>query len=158
MDATALARRTRAVDELRCLSTVADMEAAALARRTRAVEELRRLSTVADMEAAALARRTRAVEELRCLSTVAESDGTTAKSLSTPAAAEQECDHFSLRGYVAMLQKKDPKLCSPHIFHNQPQYEHHDSSPVLVSKSYHRWDCPKCLDRVKVSGHRPTSI
>lgn len=55
-----------------------------------------------------------------------------------------------------MLQKKDPKLCS-HIFHNQPQYdEHHDSSPVLVSK-YHRWDCSRCLDSVEVSGHRPTS-
>jgi hypothetical protein len=56
-----------------------------------------------------------------------------------------------------MLQKKDPKLCSPHIFHNQPQYDqHHDSSPVLVSK-YSRWNCSKCLDRVKVSGQRPTS-
>ncbi|KAL5649366.1 hypothetical protein ACJX0J_040175, partial [Zea mays] len=60
-------------------------------------------------------------------------------------------------GYVAMLQKKDPKLCSPHIFHSQPQYdEHHGSSPLLVSK-YRRWDCSKCLERVKVSGHRPTS-
>lgn len=66
--------------------------------------------------------------------------------------------HAFVRGYVSMLQKKDPKLCSPHIFHNQPQHdEHHDSSPVLVSKHHHRWDCSKCIDRVKVSGHRPTS-
>ncbi|OEL31843.1 hypothetical protein BAE44_0007137 [Dichanthelium oligosanthes] len=69
------------------------------------------------------------------------------------------------RGYVALYQKKDPKLCSLQIFSNQQQYdEHHNnssppnnnSSPLLVAK-YQRWNCSNCLDRVKKSGHRTTS-
>ena len=62
------------------------------------------------------------------------------------------------RGYVAMRQKKDPKLCSLQIFRNQQQYDehHNNSSPLLVAK-YQRWNCSSCLNRVKTSGHRTTS-
>uniref|UniRef100_K3XE32 Embryonic flower 1-like protein n=1 Tax=Setaria italica TaxID=4555 RepID=K3XE32_SETIT len=63
-----------------------------------------------------------------------------------------------MRGYVALHQKKDPKLCSLRIFCNQQQYDEHNnnSSPLLVAK-YQRWNCSNCLDRVKNSGHRTTS-
>lgn len=62
------------------------------------------------------------------------------------------------RGYVALQQKKDPKLCSLQIFCNQQQYDgHHDnSSPLFVAK-YQRWNCSNCLGRLKKSGHRTTS-
>jgi hypothetical protein len=62
------------------------------------------------------------------------------------------------RGYVALRQKKDPKLRSLQIFRNQQQYDehHNNSSPLLVAK-YQRWNCSSCLDRVKNSGHRTTS-
>jgi hypothetical protein len=59
------------------------------------------------------------------------------------------------RGYVALHQKKDPKLCSLRIFSNKQQYDEHNSnsSPLLVAK-YQRWNCSNCLGRMKSSGHR----
>lgn len=102
------------------------------------------------METAALAPQTGAVEEPRHLCTVAE-----------PAAApaEQKCHHFSLRGYVALLQKKDPKLCSLQIFsNNQRQYdENHRSPPPLSAPKHRRWNCSKCVEEVKIPVHRTTS-
>ncbi|WVZ72929.1 hypothetical protein U9M48_021311 [Paspalum notatum var. saurae] len=98
------------------------------------------------METAALARQTGAVEEEpRHLSAVAE-------PADTP--AEQECDHFSIRGYVALLQKKDPRLSSLQIFCNDG---HPSNSPPLSVAKYHRWNCSNCLNKVKNSGHRTTS-
>ncbi|CAL5079873.1 unnamed protein product [Urochloa decumbens] len=99
------------------------------------------------METAAHTLGTEAVEEPRCL--LAEPDGRP---------AEVECNHFSMRGYVAQHQKKDPKLCSPQIFCNQQQCDeqHNNSSQLLVAK-YQRWNCSNCLVRVKNSGHRTTS-
>lgn len=63
-----------------------------------------------------------------------------------------------VRGYVALLQKKDPKLCSLQIFSKQQQCDehHNNSSPVSVA-NHHRWNCSKCLDRVKNSATRTTS-
>ncbi|WVZ88604.1 hypothetical protein U9M48_035104 [Paspalum notatum var. saurae] len=120
------------------------------------------------MEAATLASKTGAVEEPSHLCNFAH-------PVDRPA-DQQECNHFSLRthlmiylcihllmlytfvrGHVALLQKKDPKLCSFQIFSDQQQYdENHNSSPLSVAK-YHRWNCTKCLDRVKTSGHRTKS-
>ncbi|CAL4966169.1 unnamed protein product [Urochloa decumbens] len=101
------------------------------------------------METAAHTLGTKAVEEPRCLSTVAEPDDRQ---------TEVECNHFSIRGYVALHQKMDPKLCSPHIFCNQQECdEHHNNSSQLLVKKYHRWNCSNCLVRVKNSGHRTTS-
>ncbi|CAO2205057.1 unnamed protein product [Urochloa humidicola] len=101
------------------------------------------------METDARTHGTEAVEEPRCLSTVAEHDGRP---------AEVECNHFSIRGYVALHQKKDPKLCSLQIFCNQQQCDgqHNNSSPLLVAK-YQRWNCSNCLVRAKNSGRRTTS-
>ncbi|CAO2175199.1 unnamed protein product [Urochloa humidicola] len=100
------------------------------------------------MEAAAHTLGAEAVEEPRCISTVAEPDGRL---------AEVECNHFSIRGYVALHKKKDPKLCS-HIFCNQQECDerHNNSSQLLVAK-YKRWNCSNCLVRVINSGHRTTS-
>ncbi|CAL5031766.1 unnamed protein product [Urochloa decumbens] len=101
------------------------------------------------METAAHTLGTEVVEEPRCLSTVAEPDG---------GPAEVECNHFSIRGYVAQNQKKDPKLCFPHIFCNQQECdEHHNNSSQLLVKMYQRWNCSNCLVRVKNSGYRTTS-
>ncbi|KAJ1265005.1 hypothetical protein BS78_08G044500 [Paspalum vaginatum] len=101
------------------------------------------------METTTLASKTGAVEEPRHLCNVA-----------TPAdrlADQQECNHFSLRGFVALLQKKDPKHCSLQIYGDKQQYdEHHNSSPLSVAK-YRQWDCTNCLDKLKTSGHRTTS-
>ncbi|CAN6209948.1 unnamed protein product [Urochloa humidicola] len=100
------------------------------------------------METAAHTLGTEAVEEPRYLSTVAEPDGRP---------AEVVCNHFSMRGYVALHQKKDPKLCSQ-IFCNQQQCdEHHNNSSQLLVAKYQRWNCSNCLVRVKNSGHRTTS-
>ncbi|CAN6213826.1 unnamed protein product [Urochloa humidicola] len=101
------------------------------------------------METAAHTLGTESVEEPRCLSTVAEPHGIP---------AELECNHFSMRGYVALRQKKDPRLCSPQIFCNQQQCdEHHNNSSQLLVAKYQRWNCSNCLVRVKNSGHRTTS-
>ncbi|CAL4959145.1 unnamed protein product [Urochloa decumbens] len=101
------------------------------------------------METAAHTLGTEAVEEPRCLSTVLEPDGRR---------AEAECNHFSIRGYVALHQKMDPKLCAPHIFCNQQECdEHHNNSSQLLVKKYRRWNCSNCLVRVKNSGYRTTS-
>ncbi|WVZ88593.1 hypothetical protein U9M48_035094 [Paspalum notatum var. saurae] len=79
------------------------------------------------METTTLASKTGAVEEPRHLCNVAPP----AERL----ADQQECNHFSLRGYVALLQKKDPKLRSLQIYGDQQQYdEHHNSSPLSVAK------------------------
>ncbi|KAF8733514.1 hypothetical protein HU200_014814 [Digitaria exilis] len=80
------------------------------------------------METAAHTIGNEAVEELGRLPTVAEPDDRP---------AELECDHFSMRGYVALQQKKDPKLCSLQIFCNQQQYDghHNNSSPLFVANS-----------------------
>ncbi|XP_062189168.1 uncharacterized protein LOC133892421 [Phragmites australis] len=100
------------------------------------------------MERVAL--RTRAVEELRRLSTVAEHDNRPAE--------QQYCDHFSIREYVAQLQKKDPILYSlSQIFREQRQHDDHNNlSPLSVAK-FRRWNCSNCLDKVENSDHRTTS-
>uniref|UniRef100_A0A0D3ELC9 Embryonic flower 1-like protein n=3 Tax=Oryza barthii TaxID=65489 RepID=A0A0D3ELC9_9ORYZ len=67
--------------------------------------------------------------------------------------AQHQCEHFSIRGYVALLQKKDPKFCSlSRIFHDQKKCDEHkaSSSPFSVAK-FRRWDCSKCLDKLKTS-------
>ncbi|KAG8045750.1 hypothetical protein GUJ93_ZPchr0008g12007 [Zizania palustris] len=74
--------------------------------------------------------------------------------------AEQQCEHFSIRGYVALLQKKHPKLCSlSRIFHEQNKWDEQQasSSPFSVA-NFRRWDCSKCLDKMKISDHRTTPI
>ena len=63
-----------------------------------------------------------------------------------------------IRGNVALLQKKDPKLCSLQILCNQQQCdEHHDYSFLVSVTKHHRWNCTKCLGRVKISSPTITS-
>uniref|UniRef100_A0A0D9UYS7 Embryonic flower 1-like protein n=1 Tax=Leersia perrieri TaxID=77586 RepID=A0A0D9UYS7_9ORYZ len=74
-----------------------------------------------------------------------------------PAEQHLQCEHFSIRGYVALLQK-DPKFCTlSRIFHEQKKCDDHQasSSPFSVAK-FRRWDCSKCLDNMKTSDHGTT--
>ncbi|KAL6627006.1 hypothetical protein ACP70R_030732 [Stipagrostis hirtigluma subsp. patula] len=127
--------------------------------RSIAMEELRRLSTVsehaddrpAEQQCDHLPIRSRAQEELRHLSTASEraDDRTT----------EQQCDHFSIRGYVALLQQKDPKFCSlSQTFRDQQHNEEHCNNlcPLSVGM-FRRWNCSKCLDKVNVPDNERTS-
>ncbi|CAM0880526.1 unnamed protein product [Alopecurus aequalis] len=78
-------------------------------------------------------------------------DAVAAETGGTPA-DEQLCEHFSIRGFVA-LQKTDAKYFSlPQIFNGQQQFDEHRNSayPFLVS-IFQRWDCSKCLDKAKIS-------
>lgn len=75
---------------------------------------------------------------------VAETGGTSAE--------QKPCEHFSIRGYVA-LQKSDAKFCSlSQIFNGQQQFDerHNSLYPFLVAM-FQRWDCSKCLDKAKIS-------
>ncbi|XP_006643943.1 uncharacterized protein LOC102701944 [Oryza brachyantha] len=70
-------------------------------------------------------------------------------------ADQHQCEHFSIRGYVALLQKKDPKFRSlSRIFLDQKKCNGHQasSSPFSVAK-FRRWDCSKCLEKLKASDY-----
>lgn len=63
------------------------------------------------------------------------------------------------REYVALLQKKDPKLysLSQNFCKQQHQQdEHQNLRPIPVTK-FRRWNCSSCLDKVN-SADRTTSI
>ncbi|KAK3163223.1 hypothetical protein QOZ80_1AG0000860 [Eleusine coracana subsp. coracana] len=95
------------------------------------------------------AARTRALVERRHLDAVVEPDERPVK---------QQCNHFSIREYVAVLQKKDPKLysLSQNFCKQQRQDEQQNLRPVSVTK-FRRWNCSSCLDKAN-SANRTTSI
>uniref|UniRef100_A0A0E0JFY2 Embryonic flower 1-like protein n=1 Tax=Oryza punctata TaxID=4537 RepID=A0A0E0JFY2_ORYPU len=94
---------------------------------------------------------TGAVAPVLELTTMPRQDAAAEAGVDEP--AQHQCEHFSIRGYVALLQKKDPKFCSlSRIFHDQKKCDEHksSSSPFSVAK-FRRWDCSKCLDKLKTS-------
>ncbi|XP_010915857.1 uncharacterized protein [Elaeis guineensis] len=57
----------------------------------------------------------------------------------------ETCDHFSIRGYVAEIRKKDPKICWPFpMFHGQTSDKHISLLPPLPMTKFRRWNCPNC--------------
>ncbi|KAL6874678.1 hypothetical protein ACP4OV_013343 [Aristida adscensionis] len=165
MEAVASTRRSRALEELRRLSTLSEpaddrpaeqLQGDHSSVRSRAREELRRLSTVSEpsddrpavQQCDHFSIRSGAREELRHLSTVSEP--------ADDRPAVQQCDHFSIRGYVALLQQNDPKFCSlSQTFGNQQHNDEH-RIPLPVEK-FRLWNCSGCLDKVKISDHGTTS-
>ncbi|PNT70208.1 hypothetical protein BRADI_2g07710v3 [Brachypodium distachyon] len=84
-------------------------------------------------------------------------DAVAAQTDGTPAV--QPCEHFSLRGYVALVKKTDPKFCSlSQIFKGQQRFaEHHINSRPFSVPNFPRWDCSKCLDKEKMADQGATS-
>ncbi|XP_008783264.1 protein EMBRYONIC FLOWER 1-like [Phoenix dactylifera] len=57
----------------------------------------------------------------------------------------ETCDHFSIRGYVAEIRKKDPKICCPFpMFHGQTSDKHIGLLPPLPMTKFRRWNCQNC--------------
>lgn len=57
------------------------------------------------------------------------------------------CNHFSIRGYVVELRKRDPKLCdpfSPYRVHEGSLESSHELPPMVVPK-FRWWKCDGCV-------------
>ncbi|KAL5184673.1 hypothetical protein HKD37_17G048346 [Glycine soja] len=51
------------------------------------------------------------------------------------------CKHFSIRGYVARMRKKNLKICSPFPGH---EFEAQPSLPPLIVPKFPSWSCNNC--------------
>ncbi|CAN6231178.1 unnamed protein product [Urochloa humidicola] len=92
-------------------------------------------------------KRTRAPKESWCLGTIPEPDDRE---------TEQQCDHFTIRGFVAPLQQKDPNLCClSQIFRDHDEEQCKDLCPILAAQ-FRRWDCSDCLKEVQDEVHGTT--
>ncbi|KAJ6823135.1 protein EMBRYONIC FLOWER 1 isoform X1 [Iris pallida] len=65
---------------------------------------------------------------------------------------EQEaykCEHFSIRGYVAEVRKREMKLCWPLFkIHDCRSDEQPNLAPPLFVKKFRRWNCQNCLQEI----------
>ncbi|MCD7447828.1 hypothetical protein HAX54_035306 [Datura stramonium] len=58
-----------------------------------------------------------------------------------------ECQHFSIRGYVADMRSKDMKICSP--FGSSRKIE--EKLPPLDVPKFKWWRCDKCLQEIEAN-------
>ncbi|KAK9689127.1 hypothetical protein RND81_09G037000 [Saponaria officinalis] len=61
--------------------------------------------------------------------------------------AIRKCNHFSIRGYVSEVRKKDPKLCYPFTVNDttDPRLE----LPPMVVPNFRWWRCVSCVPEAK---------
>ncbi|XAR69303.1 hypothetical protein NMG60_11000839 [Bertholletia excelsa] len=64
-----------------------------------------------------------------------------------------KCEHFSMRGYVAEMRKKDMSICVPFSFDgNQNKLEEQIKIlPPLDVAKFRYWRCPSCLHEIGAS-------
>ncbi|MCD7447827.1 hypothetical protein HAX54_035305 [Datura stramonium] len=69
--------------------------------------------------------------------------------LNPPISAKEkgECQHFSIRGYVAEMRNKDMKICSPFGSSRKPE----EQLPPLDVPKFKWWLCDKCLQEIGAS-------
>lgn len=61
--------------------------------------------------------------------------------------APAKCNHFSIRGYVSEVRKRDPKLCdpfSPYVSREGSTDTKHELPPMVVPK-FKWWKCDGCI-------------
>ncbi|TVU39015.1 hypothetical protein EJB05_12416, partial [Eragrostis curvula] len=64
---------------------------------------------------------------------------------------EQQCNHFSIREYAALLRKKNPELYSlSQIFCKQKKQDEHHNLCAATVPVFRLWNCPGCFDKVKI--------
>ncbi|KAG1367899.1 hypothetical protein COCNU_14G003670 [Cocos nucifera] len=57
-----------------------------------------------------------------------------------------KCEHFTIRGYVAKVRRRDAKICWPLFLpHNQTSDELVSLLPPLPVTKFRWWNCQKCL-------------
>ncbi|KAL0916403.1 hypothetical protein M5K25_013911 [Dendrobium thyrsiflorum] len=56
-----------------------------------------------------------------------------------------ECKHFTIRGYVAEVRKRDSKNCWPFLFHNHASLETSNVCPPLPVAKFRWWGCQNCV-------------
>ncbi|XP_020097849.1 uncharacterized protein LOC109716712 [Ananas comosus] len=68
---------------------------------------------------------------------------------------EEPCGHFSIRGYVAQIRKREAKTCSPFsMFYELQSDENASMLPSLPVRNFRRWDCKSCLSRESASAQQ----
>lgn len=66
-----------------------------------------------------------------------------------------KCEHFSIRGFVSEVRKKNWKLCWPFALdgnHNKPEEETYALPPLHVEK-FRWWRCQNCLQELGSEGN-----
>ncbi|OIT26687.1 PREDICTED: uncharacterized protein LOC109214986 [Nicotiana attenuata] len=69
-------------------------------------------------------------------------------NLPMPVKEKENCHHFSIRGYVAEMRKKDMKICSPFGSSSKPE----DQLPPIDIPKFKSWRCKKCISEVGAEG------
>ncbi|XP_075101353.1 uncharacterized protein LOC107782116 isoform X2 [Nicotiana tabacum] len=62
-------------------------------------------------------------------------------NLPIPVKEKENCHHFSIRGYVAEMRKKDMIICSPFGSSSKPE----DQLPPLDIPKFKSWRCKNCI-------------
>ncbi|KAH9623178.1 hypothetical protein KSS87_019290 [Heliosperma pusillum] len=60
---------------------------------------------------------------------------------------ERKCNHFSIRGYVSEVRKRDPKLCYPFTLKDSTDPGH--ELPHMVIPNFRWWRCISCVPEAK---------
>ncbi|XP_074320284.1 protein EMBRYONIC FLOWER 1-like [Silene latifolia] len=60
---------------------------------------------------------------------------------------ERKCNHFSIRGYVSEVRKRDPKLCYPFTLKDSTDPGH--ELPHMVIPNFRWWRCITCVPEAK---------
>ncbi|XP_075107997.1 uncharacterized protein LOC142180306 isoform X2 [Nicotiana tabacum] len=69
-------------------------------------------------------------------------------NLPMPVTEKENCHHFSIRGYVAEMRKKDIIICSPFGSSSKPE----DQLPPLDIPKFKSWRCKNCISEVGAEG------
>ncbi|KAK8954952.1 Protein EMBRYONIC FLOWER 1 [Platanthera zijinensis] len=56
-----------------------------------------------------------------------------------------ECNHFTIRGYVAEVRKRNSENCFPFLLHKCAPVECSNVFPPLPVVKFRRWGCPNCV-------------
>ncbi|CAD5182220.1 unnamed protein product [Musa acuminata subsp. malaccensis] len=64
----------------------------------------------------------------------------------------EDCDHFTIRGYVAGVRKRDAKTCWPLFMpHNESSDIDANMLPPLHVSKFKRWSCLNCISTISTS-------
>ncbi|KAJ8543762.1 hypothetical protein K7X08_025380 [Anisodus acutangulus] len=65
-----------------------------------------------------------------------------------PKKEEGNCQHFSIRGYVAEMRKKDRRICSPFISTSDDRSISEEQLPPLDVPKFRWWRCKNCIHEI----------
>ncbi|XP_070012656.1 protein EMBRYONIC FLOWER 1-like [Nicotiana sylvestris] len=65
-----------------------------------------------------------------------------------PKKEEEKCQHFSIRGYVAEMRKRDRKICSPFASTSDCSTTSEEQLPPLDVPKFRWWRCKNCIHEI----------